>query len=292
MTDFMNLFNELDAGDFSGIREDYVRAPFGYAGGKSKCLDKILPHLPYRDAYIEPFGGSGAVLLARQPSKLEVFNDRYAGVVAFYRCLHDKDLVDKLIERLSFLIYAREEFIWCKDTWKNCGDNVERAARWYYMHIFSFSNKGRHFGRSIKSKHTGVSKIENHIKDFHIIHNRIKNVLIENQDWRQILKDFDSPNVVFYMDPPYLEVSGGVYTHSMLNNEHKEMLDRIFTLDGFVAVSGYANDLYDSYAWNNRYVWEQLVTIKGLAFTEENRKLNLDDSNKRQTSEEVLWIKE
>lgn len=88
--------------------QEILRPPFSYPGSKSRSIDKILPHLPYTGVYIEPFGGSAAVLLARRPSKLEVFNDRYAGVVAFYRCIRDNNLMCQLCERLDLTIHARE----------------------------------------------------------------------------------------------------------------------------------------------------------------------------------------
>ena len=287
-----NIFAELDAQNPSTKREDYVRAPFAYAGGKAKHLKNILPHLPYRDSYIEPFGGSGAILLARDASPLEVYNDRYAGVVAFYRCLRKPDTTQQLIDRLTFILHSREEFIWCRDTWSNCTDIVERAARWYYMLTMSFSSLGRNFGRSTKGKAQAACKLANHIKDFDHVHNRIRYVIIENQDFRNILKDFDNPDAVFYLDPPYLEVHDGTYKESMEPYEHKELLDIVFGMQGFVAVSSYKNDLYESYDWSERHTWEADISIKAKAFTVENHKEHLSYAKGSMKSQEVLYIKE
>lgn len=281
----MALFNEIDdVNPRYQAREKYIRAPFGYAGSKQRSIHKIKPHLPYRTGYIEPFGGSGAVLLARQLSQFEVFNDRNSGITSMYRCLHDKDLMDQLVERLRMMIHSREEFLWCRDTWVTCTDTVERAARWYYMVQFSFGSLGRNFGRAVHSCHQSLTKTENHIKRFCTIHNRIKGVLIENQDWRDILTDFDNKDHVFYLDPPYLNVSGGVYKYDMQDpDEHREMLNMIFKMEGFVALSGYENSLYNEYPWDEKHVWESYISIKAT-------KTNNVDSN-RTTNEEVLWIR-
>ena len=49
--------------------------PFGWYGGKFSHLDWLLPLLPRCHHYCEPFAGSGAVLLNRDPSSVETFND-------------------------------------------------------------------------------------------------------------------------------------------------------------------------------------------------------------------------
>lgn len=42
-----------------------VKSPLRYPGGKSKALDKILPHIPLNiGEYREPFVGGGSVFLA------------------------------------------------------------------------------------------------------------------------------------------------------------------------------------------------------------------------------------
>ena len=194
---FLGMFDEED------VREHYIRAPFPFPGGKSRAIHEILPKLPYRKSYIESHGGSGAVLLSRRESPLEVFNDRYSGVTCFYRVIREKESFDKLTERLSLLIHSREEFIWCRETWKNVDDDVERAARWWYCVTCSFGAQGRHFGRSTNTGAQMGSKLKGNLELFQPVHNRMINVQVENQDWRQCFKDYDSEDAVFYVDPTY-----------------------------------------------------------------------------------------
>lgn len=288
--EFLGLLLSMNSDE--NKREEYIRAPFGYPGGKSRSLDSILPNLPYRDGYCEPFGGSGAVLLSRHESKLEIFNDRYAGVVAFYRCLRDKNKKDELTDRLQLSLHSREEFIWCRDTWKDCSDDVERAARWYYMTTMSFGQQGRNFGRQMKGRAQLGPKLKNNLQLFQGIHNRLLNVQIENLDWRQCLKDYDTPDMVFYLDPPYYRYARGMYECDMPQEDHKELLERIFQLQGFVALSGYENELYDQYPWNLRFQWRVNVSSLAQAFTESNNLAGKEDTIKRGFAIETLWIKE
>ena len=287
----MSLFAGLQAlDDDKGSREEYVRAPFPYPGAKTKALKQILPLLPYRKSYIEAFGGSGAVLLARNQSDLEVFNDRYAGVTCFYRVLRTRK--QELIDRLSYLIFSREEFIWCRDTWKACEDELERAARWYYSLSVSFGGEGKNFGRSTTGKNFPINRIDAKIAKFHEVHHRIRNVQIENQDWRMILKDYDSSEAVFYLDPPYWSVWKGKYECEMPDEHHTELLERIFHLKGFVAISSYDNDLYSKFPWDHCHKWYQQQSIAAMAFHESNNMAHMTDLIKRQLTTEVLYIKE
>jgi len=269
-----------------GSHRKAIRAPLNYPGSKAKSLKHILPVLPYRGAYIEPFGGSAAVLLARQPEKLEVYNDRYGGICCFYRVIRDR--CDEFMARLDLTIHSREEFEWSKASWQDCADEVERAARWYYSMYYSFSGKGEFFGRNIKPQNPYAGKLRNRIPELPIIHERLRQVQIENLDWRDILKDYDQPNAVFYLDPPYYEARDPRYRSTMSNSDHRELLDRIFELSGFVALSGYTNELYDSYTWDDRVTWSHRDVMSAMAFTEENNR----QKTTRAMVEEVLWVKE
>lgn len=287
-----DLFADLDRQE-EKVREEYIRAPFPYPGSKSKSLDQILPLLPYRKIYCEPFGGSGAVLLSRNESNLEIFNDRYAGVVALYRVVKDPIKLLQLIEKIKLSLHAREEFIWCKQTWENCTDDVERAYRWYYIVNSSFYGKARNFGRVLKSSSQFGKKLQNNIELLYPVHERLKNVQIENLDWWQCIEDYDSEDCVFYFDPPYRTVFKGCYKHELSDIEHRSMLDRIFKMKGFVAISSYEDPMYTSYPWNHKYTWKVDVA-RGMAITETNKLAGTDYSELPEFREvkECLWIKE
>jgi DNA adenine methylase len=278
--------------DAESVRESILKPPFGYQGSKFRLVKQILPLLPYRTAYIEPFGGSFAVGLSRKPSKLEVFNDRYSGVVAFYRCIRDKEKAEQLKARLEVCLHAREEFIWCRDTWKNPEDEVERAARWYYSIEMSFGCQGRNFARATKSTCSQGRSFHAGLDRFMEIHRRMKNVQVENQDFRMLIKDFDSPDVVWYMDPPYFDCYP-TYEKDLTKEEHTEFLERIFHMQGFVAVSGYPNWLYDDpkWPWDSRHSWEVAEMTNGFCYTETNGRVD-DKLGKRERVMETIWIKE
>lgn len=288
--DLFALFQSID--DTPVVRETYVRAPFGYPGSKWRSLKNVLPKLPVRGAYCEPFGGTGCVLMSRPSCELEIFNDRYAGVVAFYRCIRDYRKCQEMVTRLEVYLHSREEFVWCRDTWRDCEDDVERATRWYYMTIMSFGQQGRNFGRCVRGRAQLGPKLRNNLELFHSVHDRMKDVQVENLDWRQCFKDFDCPEMVWYLDPTYFDYNKGMYEHEMSKDEHFEMCERIQHLQGFVALSGYENPLYNKYPWDDKHKWQVQVSMLGIAFTDTNNLEGKQDELKRDVATEVLWVRE
>lgn len=285
MTDLMELFDDLERQTAPASRDEIVRAPFGYPGGKSRSVERILPELPYTNTYVEPFGGGGSILLARRASRLEVLNDRYSGVVSFYRCLRSN--LDELVDRLDLALHSREDFVEAKATHDTCDSDIERAALWYIMIQHSFAALGRNWGRVTKGKGMMAAKVYKNLALFEPVHRRLRDVQIENQDWYQCMRDYDSPDTVFYLDPPYIDTNKGTYKYEMSTTEHRRLIDTIFSMEGFVAISGYSNPLYDNQDWDSVKRWEVMASMQGLAET--NQAYTGVDRGK---AVETLWIKE
>lgn len=70
-----------------------IRAPFPWFGGKGnpKIKNFVLKNLPPHTRYIEPFGGGGSILIAKDPAEVEVYNDVNRGVVNFFRVIASRD---------------------------------------------------------------------------------------------------------------------------------------------------------------------------------------------------------
>ena len=66
-----------------------IRTPISWVGNKTSILPVIYGKFPlHYERYIEPFGGSGAVLLGKQkPDKFEVYNDYNKNLVNLFRCI-------------------------------------------------------------------------------------------------------------------------------------------------------------------------------------------------------------
>jgi DNA adenine methylase len=102
---------------------------FGWYGGKYSHLDWLLPLLPKMTHFCEPFGGSAAVLINREPSPIETYNDMDGEVVNFFRVLRNQK--DELVEAIGLTPFSREEFEQAISTPTNGFSELERARRFY-----------------------------------------------------------------------------------------------------------------------------------------------------------------
>jgi DNA adenine methylase len=263
----------------------YLRGPLAWPGGKFRSIKHILPLLPYRNGWVDCFGGGGAVTAARQESRLEVFNDRHSGVTAFFRVLRNPALRELLAERILLTPFGPEEFAHCRDTWQRTDiDDLERAARFWSMHCMSFGKQGLHYGRTLDGRGDAFTRLKGRLKDFHELGKRFQNIFVENLDFRTILRMYDRPDTVFYLDPPFLECERNHYTHSMTLAEHAEMLDIVFSMRAFVAVSHFDHPTYRRYPWDSEHSWQVRYTMNGITDGE--------DRGGRETRTEYLYIKE
>lgn len=87
-----------------------LNPPISWHGGKSRFTSKIVALFPEHRAYCEPFGGSGAVLLAKEPSRVEVYNDVDDQLVNLFRVIRDPEMCDRLQAVCERTLYARAEF--------------------------------------------------------------------------------------------------------------------------------------------------------------------------------------
>ena len=55
--------------------------PLCYIGGKNRLASKIISLLPEHTTYVEPFAGGAQVLFHKEPSHVEVLNDRDREIV-------------------------------------------------------------------------------------------------------------------------------------------------------------------------------------------------------------------
>lgn len=270
---FESMLNETEAMN----KVKYLRSSFNYMGNKIESLIHLLPLLPYRNTFCDVFGGTGTVIANREPSPLDVFNDRHGGIAAFYRALHSRP--QELYDRIQLLVHSREFFHWCKDTYMEDQDDVIRGAKWFCIAQTSFGGRCTHFGRVTRGEGTIWHKLEN-LDNFWDLHGRFRTVTIENLSWSQMFDAYDSPETVWYLDPPYFD--SNVYEHKMDRAAHREMCEHIFTLDGFVALSGYDNSVYESYPWDSIESWDMASRVAA----------QQDGTQKYRERTEFLWIKE
>jgi DNA adenine methylase len=229
--------------------------PFPWYGGKAQLASWIVPLLPDHQVYVEVFGGSGAVLFAKPPAPLEVYNDLDQGCVTFFRVLRDPALFPEFLRRAALMPYSRVEYETARVNWQDGTDLVEQALRWYIVARWSFSgNWGGTWGYDVtpnphRPMAHHVSKWLSVVEDLPALHARIMRCLIEGDDWAAILDRYDGPNTLFYCDPPYVPDtrkpgSRHNYQHEMSPADHEALVARLLAVQGMVVLSGYDHPIY------------------------------------------------
>lgn len=254
-----------------------IKVPFSWPGNKTAHLDHVLKHIPRNTTrFVDVFGGSGAVLFNTPFHELDVFNDINSHVVNFYRVLKDSEEKEKLIHYLEISVHSREEFDHCMSNKDIVEDKALKAYMWYYTVQTSFARLGRHYGRNMNNSFE-TKRVYEKIPCFEDIHQRIRHCYIENKNAFEIMEEYDRSNTVFYLDPPYINTPVGTYKHKFTIEDHKKLLETIFSLKGMVVLSGEPHDLYDSYTWSHSEKWGASV------------KINNGERERGRT--ECLWVK-
>ncbi|MFZ8803112.1 MAG: DNA adenine methylase [Candidatus Calescibacterium sp.] len=184
------------------MSKEIVKTPLSkYYGGKFNMIKFLLQFVPPHKVYVEVFGGSGALLFAKEPSKLEVFNDIDSEVVNFFRILRDKRKFKEFYRQVSLVPYSREEF---KNFLKTLGEGneVERAVKFFVCVKQSFGGQLQNTGWSYgKTTNKDVSAYLSAIENLPQVVERLRRVQIENRDYRKIFEIYDSEDTFFLLRP-------------------------------------------------------------------------------------------
>ena len=227
---------------------------FGWYGGKFSHLDWLMPLLPTCKHYCEPFAGSGAVLLNREPSPIETYNDLDGEVVNFFRVLREKK--EELIEAILLTPFSREEFALA------CSMDptlpyLERARRFYIRarQVRTGLAQKASLGRWANCKNTSragmsgvVSRWLGAIEHLPWIAERLLRVQIENRPAVDVIELYDMQETLFYCDPPYIHETRGdknAYDNEMTDMDHRKLATVLNSIKGKAAISNYQCDLMD-----------------------------------------------
>ena len=230
-----------------------MRSIFRYPGSKWALANWIIQHFPadYENmVYLEPFAGSAAVFFNKKPGIVETINDLNEDVVNLFRVLREDP--EQLLEKIRMTPYSREEFRLAAIP---CEDPVEKARRFMVRTTQSIGAKPDSGWRNHKQAKIGgtACKWNGIAETLDTAVTRLKGsttnlVQIENTDALQLIKKYDYPDVLMYLDPPYVKdarKTNKLYLHEMDNDGQIALLDLITKSKAKIILSGYQSDLYD-----------------------------------------------
>ena len=228
-----------------------MKPPVPYFGGKMTIGPAIAAVLPPHAHYVEPFAGSLAVLLAKQPLAHETVNDLDQRLVTFWRVLRDRPV--ELARACALTPHSRVEFEAAVGL--DAVDELELARQVFVRLTQGRSGQLKRTGWRQYLKPVGDTSMPDYLAGYvdriAPVAERLQHVSLEASPALDIITRFGQyPDVLLYVDPPYL---GSVrnktwrgYEHEMRGeDEHRELAKALHDATAAVVVSGYPSDLYD-----------------------------------------------
>jgi DNA adenine methylase len=236
-----------------------------WVGGKKALRDLIYQRMPKEyGRYVEVFGGGGWVLFGRPPdTAMEVYNDYNSDLTNLFRCVRDQPMA--FLTELGFLpLNGRDEFIVLKRYLekeeftsefmqkelelaqrqlapiqfeeiktilieKAQMNDIKRAAAFFKLIRYSYGSGCTSYGCQPFDIR----------KTFHLLwqgSRRLKDTVIENKDFGDVIKQYDRENAFIYCDPPYY-LTEGHYAVEFLKEDHYRLRDTLAGCQGKCLVS-------------------------------------------------------
>ena len=227
-----------------------MKSPIKYYGGKSYMTNIIIDQFPKEyEVYVEGFGGGASVLFEKEKTPLEVYNDLGENVYSLFKVLSDKEMFERLKEKLDLTYYSEELRNEFKKDLKGELSLEDRAYKFIFVNRSSFNGVGgfsttmlarRNMSKSTSDYLSMIDKLPE-------IHNRLYSVIIEHKDIMDLLDKYDKETTFMYLDPPYVKetrLSNQTYEVEMSNEEHIKMCERLLSFKGKILLSEYDNELY------------------------------------------------
>lgn len=249
-----------------------MTAPLKWHGGKHYLAKKIVALMPPHLHYVEAYAGGLSVLLERDPNDRqlwvsevaaragvsEVANDLNGELVNFWRVLQHDRLFSEFTRIVDVVPLARSEFDGAHQPF-DPSEPVLSAANFFIRARQSRAGTFKGFTSLTRSRtrrgiNGNASEWLGAVEGLPEVHARLRPVVLENMDALKLINREDTPDTLFYLDPPYLHetrVSTDAYAHEMSEAQHLDLLELLVNLCGKFMLSGYHSDLYDRTAANS-----------------------------------------
>jgi len=260
-----------------------------YIGGKSKIGKWIVPFYDKNmETYVETFGGMFWCFfnmdLKEFPNlKKVVYNDFNPLNYNLFKCVQNPtellnaiNAIDcqKFGEEVTLPIY-KEQFIRFQAEIFSEGfsvepGNYEVAAKYVYILTQVFSGSKPETSSFIDLKGKYKSKyltFRDKLSKPDWVEHFLRISEVENMDFADVIKKYDSSTTYFYVDPPYYIVGEGSYysNHDFGRNDHERLAKTLKNIQGKFSLSYYDFDLLHGWFPEDQYRWERKEFAKAAA---------------------------
>ncbi len=160
-----------------------------WMGGKRRLADRLIPHFPPHECYVEVFAGSAALYFMKpQPSPVEVLNDINGDLVTLYRVVQNH--LEEFVRQFKWALSSRQVFEWQKMTRPETLTDIQRAARFFYLQHHAFAGKvsGQTFETATTAPAINLLRIEENLS---AAWQRMFGTYVENLSWLKCAERYD-----------------------------------------------------------------------------------------------------
>lgn len=209
-----------------------MNSPFAWPGGKRALKKTLLGLIPEHDIYAEVFAGSAKLLFAKEPSRHEVMNDLNGDVINFFRVAKHRPAELAEMFELECVHSGRFRELRGRTSASIAEPELDRALRFAYLVWYSFGAKGEHFA-SMTAQSPKPSRSLRRVRELlQETAGRLAKVLIEQRDFAEILRRYDSKRTFFYLDPPYVAFQANGRYEPLAKERRAEMFEALSSLSG------------------------------------------------------------
>ncbi|MET0099760.1 DNA adenine methylase [Limnospira platensis] len=253
-----------------------------YYGGKQRIGSKILQYLPPHKIYVEHFSG-GATLLFLKPLPTvtnqhdyrECINDTSNLLINLYRVA--KKYPIELNNEIQATLYSQSDYRKSQAICKQPEgfSDIEKAWAYYVNINQSFANARQGWGFSKKSENRAMTFTNKKARLSEALE-RLEKVYISCEDAIKCIERWDSPNTLFYCDPPYSGSTQGHYSGYTIKDWTK-LCHTLDCITGNYIVSNY-HQMIEPQSFTQKI---EINTVMSASHKK--------DVKKKRT--EVLWVK-
>ena len=272
----------------------FLKSPIKWAGGKSKLMTKIeevynkdFVWFPENYTYIELFGGGGSswlFVLQKYKPKQMIINDINPNVINLYRCIqsYPDEMCGELECMLSeyknldldskreYFLKLRSDFNTKKDVLSGQNTDIRMAAEFLFLNKTCFNGLWRTNQKGEFNTPFGIPTNPNREPNIfdrnHIImlSELIRYVKFTCDDYKKVIGDNISGNILVYMDPPYRGTWTGYSKESFGEQEQIELAHYMKSLKdrGFYVIQ--SNSKCDDGFFEKYYEGFEIRTLDGV----------------------------
>lgn len=240
------------------------RQPIPYYGGKVRMLDIILPLFDAVNhrTYAELFAGGASPYFAKKKSPVELINDINTNIANLYRVMKHPQKSEELCEMISGTLHCEATHEYANKIYHSNGrgySSVKRAWATWTTANMSFSGQlGGHFrwtSNKADNWHPATS-IHRRRSMMNDLCRRLETTAIMSRDAVKILQRIDMPELLVYLDPPYVGARQGHY-EGYTQEHFDELLDTLDNMEGKFVMSSYANPRLTELVKKNGWTYEE-----------------------------------